>query len=116
MASRIRVEDIRPGMILAEPIVNKHQKEVLPGGTKLTEYHTTFFKNCGIQFVAIDHDLEGVDSELNSEIRALATQRVEKRMGWKPCNPMEEEIYRLAIHHAERLLLEERVNSIHESR
>ncbi len=67
-------------MILAEPIVNKHQKEILPSATKLTEYHTTFLKNCGIQFVAINHNLEVADSKSNSEIRALATQRVDRRM------------------------------------
>ena len=105
MATRIPVENIKPGMFLAEPIVNKHQKEVLPSGTKLTEYHTTFLKNCGIQFVAINHNLELVDSKSDSEIRALATQRVDRRMRWKPCNPMEEEIYQVAIQCAEHVLL-----------
>jgi hypothetical protein len=108
MATRISVENIKPGMLLARPIVNKHQKEIFPIGTKLTEYHRTFFKNGGLQFVVIDHDSEPVDSTIDSESRALATQRVNKRIRWKPSNPMEEEIYQLALQSAEHSLSERR--------
>jgi hypothetical protein len=98
------VENIKPGMLLAQPILNKYQKEIFPIGTKLTEYHRNFFKNAGLQFVVIDHDSEPVDSTPNSEIRALAAQRVAKRIRWKPCNPMEEEIYQLALRAVEHSL------------
>ena len=108
MATRIPVGNIKPGMLLAEPILNKHQREIFPIGTKLTEYHMTFFKNSGIQFVSIDHNVERVDSTPNSDMRALAIQHVDKRIRWKPCNPMEEEIYRLAIQRAEHSLLGKR--------
>jgi len=108
MLTRISVENIKPGMLLAQPILNKYQKEIFPIGTKLTEYHRNFLKNSGVQCVVIDHDSEPVDSTANSEIRALASQRVNKRIRWKPCNPMEEEIYQLALQSAEHLLLEKR--------
>ena len=52
--------------------------------------------------------LEGGDLESAAEIRALATQRVEKRMQWKPSHPMEEEIFQLAIRCAEHFLLKKR--------
>ena len=109
MLTRISVENIKPGMLLAEPVLNKHQREIFPIGTKLTEYHRNFFKNSGVQCVVVDHDSEPVDSPTmgstsNSEIRALAAQRVAKRIRWKPCNPMEEEIYQLALQFAEQSL------------
>jgi len=108
MSTRIPVGNITPGMLLAEPILNKHQKVIFQIGTNLTEYHMTFFKNSGIQFVVIDHNEERVDSTPNSDMRALAIQHVDKRIRWKPCNPLEEEIYRLAIQRAEHSLLERR--------
>ena len=108
MATRIPVGNIKPGMLLAEPILNKQQREIFPTGTKLTQYHMTFFKNSGIQFVVIDQNVERPDSTPNSDMRALAIQHVDKRILWKPCNPLEEEIYRLAIQRAEHSLVERR--------
>ena len=104
MLTRIAVENIKPGMLLAEPVLNKHQKEIFPSGTKLTEYHRNFFKNSGVQCVVIDHEQAPIDSQSNSNISPLAAQRVEKRIRWKPCNPMEEEIYQLALQFAEQAL------------
>ena len=104
MLTRIAVENIKPGMLLAEPVLNKHQKEIFPSGTKLTEYHRNFFKNSGVQCVVIDHEQAPIDSQSNSNISPLAAQRVQKRIRWKPCNPMEEEIYQLALQFAEQAL------------
>jgi hypothetical protein len=108
MLTRIAVENIKPGMLLAEPVLNKHQKEIFPSGTKLTEYHRNFFKNSGVQCVVIDHEQAPIDSQSNSNISPLAAQRVQKRIRWKPCNPMEEEIYQLALKSAEHALSEKR--------
>ena len=104
MLTRISVENIKPGMLLAEPVLNKHQREIFPSGTKLTEYHRNFFKNSGVQCVVIDREPEPVDSPPNSDNHPLAAQRVAKRIRWKPCNPMEEEIYQLALQFAEQAL------------
>ena len=104
MLTRISVENIKPGMLLAEPVLNKHQREIFPSGTKLTEYHMNFFRNSGVQCVVIDREPEPVDSPPNSDNHPLAAQRVEKRIRWKPCNPMEEEIYQLALQFAEQAL------------
>ena len=108
MLTRISVENIKPGMLLAQPILNKYQKEIFPIGTKLTEYHRNFLKNSGVQCVVIDHKPESADSPPNTEVHPLAAQRVAKRIRWKPCNPMEEEIYQLALESAERALSEKR--------
>ena len=108
MLTRITVENIKPGMLLAEPVLNKHQREIFPIGTKLTEYHRNFFKNSGVQCVVIDHEPEPAHSPPNTEVHPLAAQRVDKRIRWKPCNPMEEEIYQLALQSAERALSEKR--------
>jgi len=74
-----------------------------------------FFRNSGVQCVVIDREPEPVDSPPNSDIHPLAAQHVEKRIRWKPCNPMEEEIYQLALQSAEQSLSGKGVNKTDES-
>jgi hypothetical protein len=52
-------------------------------------------------------DDEGkIDSDPAAEIRRLAIKHVERRIRWKPGNPIEEEICQVAIEREERLLQE----------
>ena len=105
MATRISVEEIKPGMILAKSIVDKNQREILSKGTKLTDYHKTLFKKWNLPHIIIEDDSEPVDSKSKGGIRDQAVQRVNKRIRWKPGHPIEEEIYEVAIQHAEHFLL-----------
>ena len=99
MATRIQVEKLNPGMILAEPITTRSKKEVLSAGTKLTDSHIAAIKTWGLSFVTVQEET------VLSEIRPKALQRVKARMRWEPSNPIEEEIYQIAIQRAEDLLL-----------
>ncbi len=101
------MDNLIPGMILAEPIVNKDQEQILPAGASLTEYTITVLRKWDVQSVIIKDDTESTDSSLREKTHIQAVRRVEMRMRWKPGNPMEEEIYQLAIEHAERLLTKE---------
>ena len=51
---------------------------------------------------------EGSDSISSEELRRLTIQQVERRMRWKPSNPIEEEIFEMAIEQAKRLLVKEK--------
>jgi hypothetical protein len=99
MAARIPVEELNPGMVLAEPILNRAKKEVLSVGTTLTDSHVAAIKSWGLSFVTVQEETA------LSEIRPKAVQRVKGRMRWEPSNPIEEEIYKIALQRAEDLLL-----------
>jgi hypothetical protein len=100
MTTRILVDKLKAGMILAEPLMNKDKskKEGLSIGTRLSDAHLAAIKTWGISSVAVD---EGIDGP---EIKHEAFQRVKGRMHWVPSNPIEEEIYKVALQRAEDLL------------
>ncbi len=106
MAVRLSVRDLKPGMILADPVVGKDGQESLPAGTKLTARHIAPLKTREVQSVMIDDDEGGIDPDRAGEIRRLAIKHVEARIRWKPCNPIEDEICQVAIEQEERLLQE----------
>ena len=100
MITRVPVDQLKAGMILAEPVMNKNRskEEGLSAGTKLSEYHLAAIKTWGISSVAIDEEIVG------PEIKHEAFQRVKGRMHWVPSHPIEEEIYKVALQRAEDLL------------
>ena len=51
---------------------------------------------------------ESDESGQGKDIQATAIQRVRQRMHWEPRDPIEEEIYQLALQRAEDLLLDKR--------
>jgi hypothetical protein len=61
-----------------------------------------------VQSPVITDAEEGSDSISSEELRRLTIQQVERRMRWKPSNPIEEEIFEMAIEQAKRLLVKEK--------
>ena len=107
MAVRLSVRDLKPGMVVAEPIAGKNGQGDLPAGTTLTVQHITAMTG-RTDSAVVAEDPEGTGSSSTAERRGLAIEHVEKRMRWKPCTPFEEEIYQVAVEQAERLLMEEK--------
>jgi hypothetical protein len=103
MAVHLFVKELKPGMVLAEPVGTKDGQKNLPPGTKLTPQHVTALNTWEIESVTIADDEGGGDSRSADEIRLLAIKQVNGRMRWKPSRPIEEEIWEAAVQRAEHL-------------
>jgi hypothetical protein len=55
----LNVDDLKAGMVLDQPVANKHGTLLLDKGMVLTEKHITIFKTWGIT----EADIQGVDRE-----------------------------------------------------
>jgi hypothetical protein len=108
MSMPIETSAITEGMILAEAILNKQGQVLLPSGSALKDRHILMLKTWGITGVIIqgeNNDSEsGKEAEYSEEILALAQAHVEQRWTWKPRNPIEKELHRLAIRRAAELV------------
>jgi hypothetical protein len=101
-------KNLEPGMILAEPVLNRFGQTLLSKGSTISPRHLTVLKTWGIQAVAIEKGGDPVkDPLLDKDIRNRALARIKKRLFWHPHSPIEEEIINLAIQQAvQRSLLE----------
>ncbi len=65
----LNIKDLKAGMILDQPIINKHGALLLDGGRELTDKHIEIFKTWGIT----EADIQGVDQEQleNEEMNTL---------------------------------------------
>lgn len=71
----LNTNDLKVGMVLAQPAMNKNGTVILGGGSALTEKHINLFKAWGVSEV----DIKGVDSEqvVRQEMEALPSEVVE---------------------------------------
>ena len=94
MGKYIPVDDIVAGMTLADPIVNKYGQVIMAAGVQLGTHHIIKLKTWGITHVSIESHGE---SGISVEIRAIARERLEKRLTWDFQHPLEEDMYAAAI-------------------
>ena len=96
----LNTNDLKVGMILAEPALNKNGTVILGEGSALTEKHINLFKAWGVSEV----DVEGVDSGQmeKEEMQALSPEvvdAIQRKLDilFPACgkNPVMEEIYRV---------------------
>ncbi len=71
----LNINDLKPGMVLAQAALNRHGTVILGEGSVLTEKHINSFKTWGVT----EADIEGVDSEqvVKKEMEALSDDIVE---------------------------------------
>jgi len=77
---RLNIDEIQPGMVLAENVVDRAGRVLLKGGLQISERHLTILKQWGI----IEAEVEGVSRE---EITAKATEGLDQEL----LNTIEEE-------------------------
>jgi hypothetical protein len=106
MAVHLFVKELKPGMVLAEPVGAKDGQKKVPPGTKLTAQQVTVLKTWDIESVTVADDEGGGDSRSADGIRLLAIKQVNGRIRWKPSHPIEEEIWEAAIQQGEHLFQE----------
>ena len=105
MAQLVPIIDINEGMILSEPILNNYGQILIPAGTKLGENHKKILKIWNIHTVSIKSDKDEMEVEISKELEALAIERLSKRMHWKPRNVYEEDLFRMGIIRAVKIIL-----------
>lgn len=66
---KVSLEDLKPGMVLADDATASDGRMLLSSGSKLTERHIAIFKSWGL----IEADIEGVSKE---DIAARAEEEV----------------------------------------
>jgi hypothetical protein len=94
----VSFENLVPGMILAEPVLNRLGQILLSKGSTISPRHLTVLKTWGIKVVAIEGGGDQVkDPLLDKDFQNRALARIKKRLFWHPHSPIEEEIVNLAI-------------------
>jgi hypothetical protein len=101
MAISVPLEELETGTVLAEPVFNRFGQLLMDKGARISDRHLNVFKTWGITRVLIEgeRDQEAVPV-ISQEIRNRAEARINKRLFWRPNNPMEEEIIHLAVEQA----------------
>ena len=89
MAVIITIEQIKDGMIVSEPVINNFGFTLIPSGTILQEKHKKVLKTWNVYTVSIKTDESEDGTEISEELKALAIERLSKRMKWTPRNNQE---------------------------
>lgn len=96
----LNINDLKPGMVLAQSAKNKHGAVILGEGNVLTEKHINFFKTWGVTGV----DIKDIDTDklIKQEMEALPNdivESIERELDelFPPFkdNPVMEEIYKI---------------------
>lgn len=109
----ITVEQIKDGMITAEPVINNFGFTLIPAGTALMEKHKKVLKTWNVFTVSIKTDDVDENEEISEELKALAIERLSKRMKWSPRNNLEINLYHTAIIRAAKLCLKQQKETVH---
>jgi len=97
MPKKIKINDIKDGMILAHPILNHFDQILLSGGAIMTEESKKVLKTWNINNIDILTDDETEVSELSDEVINIAKVKLAKRMMWQPRVRIEENLLNAAI-------------------
>jgi len=96
----LSINDLKAGMVLAQPVQNRHGAVILGKGNVLTEKHINSFKTWGITGVSI-RDIDS-DQVIQQEMEALpndVVESIERKLDelFPPfeANPVMEEIYKI---------------------
>lgn len=98
MALFVPLETLEPGMVLAEPVLNRLGQILLSKGSELSPRHLTVLKTWGISAVAIECGKTDSRDPIREEaIQKRARARIKMRLFWNPQSPLEKEIIHLAV-------------------
>lgn len=96
MGKYISLDEIKPGMTLAAPVVNRYGQVVIAAGIELQIHHIERLKTWGVSQVSIQSESENV-SGFNQQILDLAKEWIDAKLSWTPRNQAEIDIYNAAV-------------------
>ncbi len=94
MAQLIRIDEIKEGMTLAEPVVNKYGQTLLPSGTELNEQKGKILKTWNIKTIAVKAEDSEDEVEITKEMLDRAEEKLLKKMSWDPRNHFENDLFK----------------------
>lgn len=113
MGNIITIGQIKDGMVTAEPVLNNFGFTLIPPGTVLSERHKRILKTWNVFTVSIKGDDFEENLEISEELKAIAIERLAKRMKWTPRNAFEINLYQTAIIRAAKISLKKSKEKIH---
>jgi len=96
MGKYISLDEIKPGMTLAAPVVNRYGQVVIASGIELQVHHIERLKTWGVFQVSIQSESDN-GSGINQHILDLAKEQIDSKLTWTPRNQAEIDIYDAAI-------------------
>ncbi len=105
MSSLINVEEVKPGMVLAAPIMNRYGQILLNSGIELMPKHSRLFKTWGIKVITIKNESSENDIIENNDLRNEAKIKFENRLLWQPETPIEHNLYEVSLNKAVKDLI-----------
>jgi hypothetical protein len=99
MPKIISVNSVTEGMILSEPIINKHGQVLLGSDIIISKKHINFFKMWNIELISVHSNEEEEENSdfLSSVDYEIAKANLKKRILWSPRNQNEEDLFELGI-------------------
>jgi hypothetical protein len=96
MGKYVSIDQIKPGMTLAAPVVNRYGQIVIATGIELQLHHIERLKTWGVSQVSIQSESEN-GSGFNQHILDLAKEQIDAQLTWTPRNQAEIDIYNAAV-------------------
>ncbi len=97
MAPLISIHDLKPGMVLAEPVLTRWGQILLNKGCRLRPNHLTLLRTWGIAKVRVQEEKEDSVATVDEAALGEARNKVQRRLKWKPKTPVETKIIDLAV-------------------
>ena len=100
MSTLINVEELKPGMTLAAPIMNRYGQILLNSGVELMPKHSKIFKTWGIKVITINGGSTENEEIVSDDLKDEAKSKFENRLLWEPENPIELNLYEVSLNKA----------------
>lgn len=97
MPTYISTNEIKQGMIIAEPLINNFGQTLLGAGVVLSEKHKMIFKTWNITGVLIKSNDDDEDQAISPELRKKAEERILSKLNWLPKFPVEKDLIEMVI-------------------
>ena len=97
MAELVKTKDIKSGMVLAKPLLNRYNQTLLKAGTHIEKSHIHLLKTWNIMAITVKENNEDEAPELNEEILSIAREKLAARLNWEPRNEMEEDLIEMGV-------------------
>jgi hypothetical protein len=99
MATYKTIEEIEPGLLLAEPVVNNFGQTMIPVGAELQEKHLRLLKTWNVAGVMVKGDGEDEEIEISPQMIEIAIKKLESSMKWKCELTIELDLFDSAVKH-----------------
>lgn len=99
MPEYVKVDEIKAGMILAEPVQNNFGQTMIPQDFTIEEKHLRMLKLWNITGAMIKKDGDDKKKELTADVIKKIKEKLESRMDWKTSNSIESNLFTCAIKH-----------------